>query len=92
MSILHETPHCRQAQTNCLHTFRSQTVRSAVQVYDSLNKSEAVPPEKLAYFDDPEGALMLYHIRFLPASARPRLAVYIVDQQLSAQVLLDHPS
>lgn len=57
----------------------------AQSVYDSLKKSGAVPPEKLAHFNNEEGANQLYYMRYLPDPARPATAIYIVDNQLDAQ-------
>lgn len=57
----------------------------AQSVYDSLKKSGAVPPEKLACFDNEEGANQLYYMRYLSDPARPATAIYIVDNQLDGQ-------
>lgn len=57
-----------------------------MQVYDSLKKSDAVPPETLAHFDNEEGANQLYYMRYLSDPARPATAIYIVENQLDAQV------
>lgn len=59
-----------------------------MQVHESLQKSEEIKEETLAFFDDPEGADKLYHLRFLTNQARASTAQYIADQQYDAQVIL----
>ena len=60
-------------------------------MYDTLQKSGELPAEKLQYFDQEEGAAMLYHMRFLPVTARAATAAYIVDNQLDARVRNNTP-
>ena len=55
-------------------------------MYDSLKASGQIPPEKLAFFDDREGANQLAYMRYLPVARRPATAVYIVDNNLDAVV------
>lgn len=57
-----------------------------LQVYDSLKSSGKVPPEKMAVFDNEEGADQLSYMRYLPVTARPATAIYIVDNNLDGVV------
>lgn len=70
----------------CLHICACLFTCDGLQVHDSLKKSGKLSPETMAFFDHEESANVLYHMRFLPVSARPAVAEYIVDRQLDAAV------
>ena len=55
-------------------------------MHATLKASGKVPPEKLARFDNEEGASQLQYMRYLPVASRPATAIYIVDQNLDAVV------
>ena len=57
-----------------------------LQVHDSLHKSGEVSKETLAYYDRPDGADKLYHLRFLTNQARAATATFIAQQQFDAVV------
>ena len=59
---------------------------SYLQVHDSLHKSGEVSKETLAYYDRPDGADKLYHLRFLTNQARAATATFIAQQQFDAVV------
>ena len=56
------------------------------KVHQSLRGVEGISERQLAYFDEPEGAGMLYHMRMLPVSARPATAAYVADNALNTTV------
>lgn len=59
---------------------------AAEQVYESVKRSGEMDEAMLAYFDVEGGEALLYELRFLSIRQRTQAAIYIVTNDLSAQV------
>ena len=61
-------------------------IRAVLQVYDSLKKSEKMSESELAHFNPQQGAQLLYELRFIPVTARPPAALYMVERDMNPNV------